>query len=1130
MERFIRKRDGSIVPYDRARIIRAVSNAMNAVGCKGEADEIAKYVEILLHRWFFRKGSIPHVEEIQDIVERTLMEKGYPEVAKAYILYRQKRKEARDIKSTVEEAENLIEQYIARSDWRVKENSNMNFSLQGMNFYISSSITARYWLNRIYTEDIKRAHDDGDFHIHDLGLLSVYTYYGKEVVIVKDSEGIKLISFEDLYNSCNTQEKLLNERDGAYAKYPVDIYVLDKDGWTKVKRIVKKKKDRYMRFLKNRGGRSVIVTDNHPIITRNGERMAKDVQIQKDETFTVDIPALLKDENLFEEKEIDLLQEIKKYNFEEEIREKIYFNGFHISEIENTSEDGYIHTLTQSFPGKIPLTEELGYLIGFILAEGYLSYDEKAPRTVTVSQKERDILAKINKTLVKLGIPGCINRREDHNVYELVVKNVFFRFLLEKVFGIRPGARHKTLPVRILHYDKEFIKGLIAGFIDGDGSISSSKTTIDVRISSRALLEQMAYLMTFLGITPRDRNLEGAGTIRFYKGREIHQNFPLYGLSFRKTDVELPSQIFQKAERSSKAWHDEDRNAWHIVLNNEKTEIPDDVIYDITTESTTLIVNGMWNHNCVGWDLEALLRRGFGGVAGKIESRPPKHLRTALGQMVNFFYTLQGEAAGAQAFSNFTTYLAPFIRYDGLDRRGVRQALQEFLFNVNVATRSGFQTPFTNITMDLEPPENLKNKNVIIGGKEKGETYGEFHEEMDLLNDVFAEVMMEGDAKQRIFTFPIPTYNITKDFDWKNEKLKSLWEMTAKFGIPYFANFVHSDMKPEDARSMCCRLRLDNRELRKRGGGLFGASPMTGSIGVVTINMPRIGYLSRSEDEFLSRLERLMILAKNSLEMKRKVLEDLTEKGLYPYSRVYLSEVKKATGSYWTNHFSTIGLVGMNEACMNFLGVPITTKEGKEWAIKILNFMREKLADFQEETGNLYNLEATPAEGTSYRLAKKDKERFASIFTQGDSDTPYYTNSVHPPVYEFDDIYSLLEHQDDLQVLFTGGTVVHLFLGEPVNDWRIVRELVRRIVERFRLPYFSITPTFSICPVHGYIPGEHHICPYPHTKEELERFGVITELTEEELSRLPENAYIKPEGTGGTSLFLDLGNKKQEDL
>ncbi|RKZ15170.1 hypothetical protein DRQ17_06790 [bacterium] len=322
-----------------------------------------------------------------------------------------------------------------------------------------------------------------------------------------------------------------------------------------------------------------------------------------------------------------------------------------------------------------------------------------------------------------------------------------------------------------------------------------------------------------------------------------------------------------------------------------------------------------------------------------------------------------------------------------------------------------------------------------------------------------------------------------------------------------------------------CRLRLDNRELRKRGGGLFGASPMTGSIGVVTINMPRTGYLSRSEEEFLSRLERLMILAKNSLEMKRKVLEDLTEKGLYPYSRVYLSEVKKATGSYWTNHFSTIGLVGMNEACMNFLGVPITAKEGKEWAIKILNFMREKLADFQEETGNLYNLEATPAEGTSYRLAKKDKERFASIFTQGDSDTPYYTNSVHPPVYEFDDIYSLLEHQDDLQVLFTGGTVVHLFLGEPVHDWKIVRELVRRIVERFRLPYFSITPTFSICPVHGYIPGEHHICPYPHTKEELERFGVITELTEEELSRLPENAYIKPEDPGGTSLFLDLGNK-----
>ncbi len=699
MERLVRKRDGKIVEYDRGRIVRAVRLAMEACEVEGNPEEIAKAVEIQLHRTFFRRGSIPHVEEIQDLVERTLMERGFHEVAKAYILYRQKRKEARELKSTLEEAEKLIEQYLSREDWRVNENSNMNYSLQGLNFYISSSITARYWLNRIYTEDIKRAHDDGDFHIHDLGILGPY---------------------------------------------------------------------------------------------------------------------------------------------------------------------------------------------------------------------------------------------------------------------------------------------------------------------------------------------------------------------------------------------------------------------------------------CVGWDLEELLRSGFRGVEGKIESAPAKHFRTALGQVVNFFYTLQGEAAGAQAFSNFDTLLAPFIRYDRLSYKEVKQAMQEFLFNLNVPTRVGFQTPFTNITMDLTVPEMFKNRPVIWAGREMEDTYGDFQDEMNMINRAFAELMMEGDAKGRIFTFPIPTYNISKDFDWENENLEPIWEMTGKYGIPYFSNFVNSDMKPEDARSMCCRLRLDNRELRKRGGGLFGANPLTGSIGVVTINLPRIGYLSRTEEEFFERLEHLMVLAKNSLEMKRKVIEDLTEKGLYPYSRVYLRTIKESQGRYWANHFSTIGLVGMNEACMNFLGVPISTPEGKEWAIKVLKFMREKLSDFQEETGNLYNLEATPAEGASYRLAKKDKERFSRIYTQGDEDAPYYTNSVHLPVNEEHDIFELLEHQDELQVLFTGGTVVHLFLGEPVRDWKVVRDLVRSIVANFRLPYFSITPTFSICPVHGYIPGEHEVCPYPHTEEQLRRYGVVVEMDEEELSRLPEGAYVIEDGGEKRTLYLDI--------
>ncbi len=516
---------------------------------------------------------------------------------------------------------------------------------------------------------------------------------------------------------------------------------------------------------------------------------------------------------------------------------------------------------------------------------------------------------------------------------------------------------------------------------------------------------------------------------------------------------------------------------------------------------------GILGPYCVGWDLYDLLLRGFGGVPGKVESTPAKHFRTALGQMVNFFYTLQGEAAGAQAFSNFDTLLAPFVRYDKLSYAEVKQALQEFLFNINVPTRVGFQTPFTNLTMDLRVPDSFKDMAVVVGGELKESTYAEFQREMDLINRAFCELMMAGDAKGRIFTFPIPTYNITVDFDWENEELESLWEMTRKYGIPYFANFVNSDMSPDDARSMCCRLRLDNRELKKRQGGLFGAAPLTGSIGVVTLNMPRLAYLSTCEEEFFDRLTSLMELAKVSLEIKRKVIEDFTEKGLYPYSRVYLSGVKERTGRYWTNHFATIGIIGMNEACLNFVGEPIYTSAGKEWTKKVLLFMREKIAEFQEETGNLYNLEATPAEGASFRLAKIDKAKFSGIKTAGTDDTPYYTNSVHLPVNYTDDIFEILTHQDDLQTLFTGGTVVHLFIGEEIPDTKMVKELVRAIVYNFKLPYFSITPTFSICPVHGYIPGKHVVCPYPHSDEELERYGQEVELAEAELSLLSEKAY-----------------------
>lgn len=500
---------------------------------------------------------------------------------------------------------------------------------------------------------------------------------------------------------------------------------------------------------------------------------------------------------------------------------------------------------------------------------------------------------------------------------------------------------------------------------------------------------------------------------------------------------------------------------------------------------------GLLSVYCVGWDLYDLLLEGFKGASGKIESKPAKHFRAALGQAVNFFYTLQGEAAGAIAFSNFDTLLAPFIRYDNLSYKDVKQAMQEFIFNMNVPTRVGFQTPFTNITLDLTPPSYFADQPVIIGGVPQKENYSEFQEEIDMFNRAFLEVMMEGDAKGRIFTFPIPTFNITKDF-WKNNdgNLEILWKVTAKYGIPYFANFINSDMRPEDARSMCCRLRLDLRELKMKGGGFFGASPLTGSVGVVTINMPRIGYLSKDENEFMERLEKLMILAKNSLEIKRKLLERLTSKDLYPYSKFYLRKIYERFGEYWKNHFATIGIIGMNEACLNLLGVNIAHPEGKKFTLKVLDFMRKMLIEFQNETGNNYNLEATPAEGTSYRLAKIDKMKYPDIICANEEEyrrgaEPFYTNSTHLPVNYTDDIFEVLEHQNEIQSKYTGGTVLHIFVGEKIEDHNIVKKLVKKICENYSLPYFTITPTFSICPSHGYIAGEHHICPHCNTSTEV---------------------------------------------
>ena len=499
----------------------------------------------------------------------------------------------------------------------------------------------------------------------------------------------------------------------------------------------------------------------------------------------------------------------------------------------------------------------------------------------------------------------------------------------------------------------------------------------------------------------------------------------------------------------------------------------------------------MFSGYCAGWSLRQLIEEGLGGVRDKITSKPARHLNTLIQQMVNFLGIMQNEWAGAQAFSSFDTYLSPFVRHDHLSYSEVKQAVQSFIFGVNTPSRWGSQAPFTNITLDWVVPNDLKDRPAMVGGEAMPYTYGDLQPEMDLVNKAFLELMIDGDADGRGFQYPIPTYNITREFNWESENAELLFEMTARYGTPYFQNFVNSDLDPSDVRSMCCRLQLDKRELRKRGGGLFGSDEFTGSIGVVTINLPRIGYRSRNREEFFAELDRLMDLAAESLSTKRKVVSRLLDAGLFPYTRRYLQHLD--------NHFNTIGLVGMNEALRNFLGADadIATAEGHALAVDILNHMRSRIADYQERTGELFNLEATPAESTSYRLAKHDRDRFADILTAGTDEAPYYTNSTMLPVGYTADVFDALDLQDPLQTRYTGGTVFHTFLGEAVEDWRAARGLVKAIAENYRLPYFTLSPTFSICPVHGYLNGEHYSCPICE-REQKERLEAEIRALEDE--------------------------------
>ena len=507
-------------------------------------------------------------------------------------------------------------------------------------------------------------------------------------------------------------------------------------------------------------------------------------------------------------------------------------------------------------------------------------------------------------------------------------------------------------------------------------------------------------------------------------------------------------------------------NSGAITANYWLSEIYDDEIAN-AHKSVAMHIHdlSMLTGYCAGWSLKQLIQEGLGGIPGKITSSPARHLSTLCNQMVNFLGIMQNEWAGAQAFSSFDTYLAPFVKVDNLTQKEVKQAVQSFVYGVNTPSRWGTQAPFSNITLDWTVPNDMKDMPAIVGGTEMDFTYGDCQKEMDMVNKAFIEIMVEGDANGRGFQYPIPTYSITRDFDWsETENNKLLFEMTAKYGTPYFSNYINSDMEPSDVRSMCCRLRLDLRELRKKSGGFFGSGESTGSIGVVTVNLPQIAYLAKDKDDFYVRLDKLMDIAARSLKIKREVITEYMERGLYPYTKRYLGTFK--------NHFSTIGLVGMNEACLNaaWIGKSLAEEESQEFAKEVLNHMRERLSDYQEKYGDLYNLEATPAESTAYRFAKHDKERFPDIITANENGTPYYTNSSHLPVGYTEDIFSALDIQDELQTLYTSGTVFHAFLGEKLPDWKAAAALVRKIAENYKLPYYTMSPTYSVCKEHGYEP------------------------------------------------------------
>jgi len=1139
MIRKIRKRDGKVTDFNPIKITNAIWKAAQAVGGKDykKAGELTDKVIERLEKEL-KKGEIPTVEQVQDIVEKTLIEEGHAKTAKAYILYRKQHQDIREIGGLLKDID-VVDGYLSMMDWKVKENSNMSYSLQGLNVYATENIISHYWLNKIYPPEIGEAHTNGKYHIHDLGTLGAYCvgWDLKDILLLGfkgvsgkiESKPAKHFSTA-LMQIVNYLYTLQGEAAGAQALSNFDSLLAPFIRYDNLK--YKDVKQEMQKFLFNmnvptRVGFQSLAHDEPIIFRKNGKVKVELIGKLIEENFgenrksiinnidgygnpSNDSFAVIPNEK-FEVISFDKKGEIQWRPIKALIKHRVISNGFkkirtgsgilkvspahslfrsnsnHIKpvmakELEctkpNSTLNGKNHILAVNKLKKNILGDKEEIDLFDLIEE----IPEKIKKRIFIKAKDvKSIKGKINNLYGIIKEYLYKNGRSDKStLYEGFRNNIVpFETYIKYSDELRSDSKIYIKPYNENLYDRylgkekleNFVK-LVAWFIT-EGKASHSGIVISQRKSKN---KEILDIAKSLKIKVSINETRGYSNKNHSKTNTIISNLKMSGLytyllpyicGATSKEKTIPSFVFDLNQQYRNIFIETlfkgdgyiDKKSRRITYSSMSDKL-------ITGISMLSIING--------WRVRVVQKNGNRAGTLLIYKDPKKELDIRI-----------KETAGVPVYEIDDYKNDLKWEYDiSVDTNGCEE---NFVGGTGLVFYHN--SPFTNITLDLNVPSYMADEPAIIGGDLKDDNYSDFTDEMDMINHAFAEIMYEGDAKGRPFTFPIPTYNITKDFNWNNDGLNPIWEMTAKYGIPYFSNFINSDMKPEDARSMCCRLRLSNKELRKRGGGLFGANPKTGSIGVVTINLPQIGYLAKDDNDFFQRLEKIMEIAKQSLEIKREIIENLTHSGLHPYSRFYLQDVKKTFGEYWKNHFSTIGLIGMNDALLNFMNKSIGDKEGKVFAEKVLDFMRDKIANYQQETGDIFNLEATPAEGASFRLCRVDKAQYPDIriYNQekyngghrGDVE-PYYTNSTQLPVGFTSDVFEALDLQDSLQSKYTGGTVLHIFLGEDSPSPNAAKKLIRKVAENYTLPYYTITPTFSVCPDHGYIAGEHQTCPTCH--------------------------------------------------